>query len=38
MKKLIIYLDQNFISDIAKLKTGINKKVKPRVDSLVHRN
>lgn len=33
-KKLIIYLDQNFISDIAKLKTNINDKVKPRVGLL----
>ncbi|MCD4761937.1 hypothetical protein K8R32_03165 [bacterium] len=31
MKKLVIYLDQNFISDIAKYKSGINKNVKPEL-------
>lgn len=30
-KKLIIYLDQNFISDIAKLKSGLNLKAKGKL-------
>jgi hypothetical protein len=34
MNKLIIYLDQNFISDIAKLKSGINTNVKIGLNEL----
>lgn len=34
MKKLVIYLDQNLISDIAKLKAGLNEKVKPELKEL----
>jgi len=34
IKKLVVYLDQSFISDIAKYKAGVNLKVKDKLISL----